>query len=257
MCIFCDGTCGLFVMCTGLLDIQCRYSDTDFQYVFHMHSVYMSLLWHWYGTCHILHDISNQDAQNALGMAVDNQDLHKTGEGPNKRVAVHGIPIIGGVRSKAFQREGAHESDLAGQGLVDAALSRLDFSAGVDIGRGFGGMVVRGAVRSWDVMVVMGSSRSPRTGSRPCRFDRRHPAVHPGPQHARQLSAHGYEPSCGKDRCVMLYISILLMSRSAGFGLDMYACVDELIGLWHVLAWRSVLVQCMHATSTGTLQLFL
>ena len=34
-----------------------------------MHAIYMSLLWHWYDTCHMLHDISNQDAQSAWDMA--------------------------------------------------------------------------------------------------------------------------------------------------------------------------------------------
>ena len=82
----------------------------------------------------MLHDISNQDAQSAWGMAVDNPDLLKTGEGSNKRVAVHGIPTIEGVRSKAFQREVGHESGLGSQGLVDMALAMLDFAAqGVDV----------------------------------------------------------------------------------------------------------------------------
>ena len=105
------------------------YSDTRMQYVFNMHAVYMSLLWHWYDTCHMLHDISNQDAQSAWDMAVDNPDLYKIGEGSNKRVAVHGIPTIEGVRSKAFQREVGHSSELGNQGLMVTALARLEFAA--------------------------------------------------------------------------------------------------------------------------------
>ena len=34
----------------------------------------------------------------------------------------------------------------------------------------------------------------------------------------------------------MFDVSIVLMSRSADFGLDVDARVDTLIGLWHVLA---------------------
>ena len=94
---------------------------------------------HLYDTCHILHDISNQDAEMAWNMALENPDLYKIGEGPNKRVAVHGIPTIEGVRSKGFQREVAHASDLGNQGLMDTALARLDFAAqGVDMSRDFG-----------------------------------------------------------------------------------------------------------------------
>ena len=60
---------------------------------------------------------------------MDNPDLYKIGEGSNKRVAVHGIPTILEVRSKAFQREVGHSSDLGSQGLVDTALARLGFAA--------------------------------------------------------------------------------------------------------------------------------
>ena len=90
----------------------------------------------------MLHDTSNQDAQSAWDMAVDNPDLYKIGEGSNKRVAVHGIPTIEGVRSKGFQREVAHASELGNQGLMDTALARLDFAAqGVYVGRDFGGVM--------------------------------------------------------------------------------------------------------------------
>ena len=90
----------------------------------------------------MLHDINNQDALDAWNAAQNNPDLMKVGEGPNKRVAVHGIPTIEGVRSKAFQREVGHESDLGSAGLMDSALARLDFvTQGVDIGRDFGGMM--------------------------------------------------------------------------------------------------------------------
>ena len=97
------------------------------QYVFNMHAVYMSLLSHWYDTCHMLHDISNQDAQIAWDMALENPDLYKIGEGSNKRVAVHGIPTVEGVRSKGFQREVG--SELGTQGLMVTALARLEFAA--------------------------------------------------------------------------------------------------------------------------------
>ena len=97
---------------------------------------------HLYDTCHILHDISNQDAEMAWNMALENPDLYKIGEGPNKRVAVHGIPTIEGVRSKGFQREVAHASELGNQGLMDTALARLDFAAqGVDMSRDFSGVM--------------------------------------------------------------------------------------------------------------------
>ena len=48
----------------------------------------------------------------------------------------------------------------------------------------------------------------------------------------------------------MFDVSIVLMSRSDDFGLDMDARVDTLIGLWHVLAWCSVLMQSTHTTTT-------
>ena len=44
----------------------------------------------------MLHDISNQEAQTAWDMALENPDIFKSGEGKNKRVAVHGIPKIEG-----------------------------------------------------------------------------------------------------------------------------------------------------------------
>ena len=117
------------------------YSDTHILYVFIMHAVYMSLFLHLYDTCHILHDISNQDAEMAWNMALENPDLYKIGEGPNKRVAVHGIPTIEGVRSKGFQREVAHASELGNPGLMETALARLDFATqGVDMSRDFGVM---------------------------------------------------------------------------------------------------------------------
>lgn len=106
-----------------------------------MHAVYMSLFLHLYDRCHILHDISNQDAEMAWNMALENPDLYKIGEGPNKRVAVHGIPTIEGVRSKGFQREVAHASELGNPGLMETALARLDFATqGVDMSRDFGVM---------------------------------------------------------------------------------------------------------------------
>ena len=90
----------------------------------------------------MFHDINNQEANEAWQAATNNPDLWKSGDGPNKRVAVHGIPRIEGVRSKAFQRELGHESDLGSSALMETALGRLDFGTqGVDISRDFGGVM--------------------------------------------------------------------------------------------------------------------
>ena len=102
----------------------------------------MSLLWHWSDTCHMLHDISNQEAKAAWDIALENTDIFKIGEGKNKRIAIHGIPSIEGLRAKTFQREVGHESALGEHGLLESALGRLDFaSQGVDMSRDFGGMM--------------------------------------------------------------------------------------------------------------------
>ena len=77
-----------------------------------------------------------------MGHGVDNPDLFKTSEGSNKSVAVHGIPAIEGVRSKAYKREVGHASDLGNQGFMDTAFASLDFAAqGVDMGRDFSGVM--------------------------------------------------------------------------------------------------------------------
>jgi len=90
---------------------------------------------------HVRTHVSNKDALVAWNAAKNNPDLYKTGEGPNKRVAVHGIPTIEGVKSKAFTRIVGHECDLGNQSLVDSARARLDFVAqGVDVGHDFGAM---------------------------------------------------------------------------------------------------------------------
>ena len=113
------------------------------QYVFQMCTSCMWLFC-FCDACHMLHvriDISNKDALVAWNAAKTNPDLYQTGEGPNKRVAVHGIPTIEGVRSKAFSRMVGQECELGTHSLVDAARARLDFVAqGVDLGHDFGGM---------------------------------------------------------------------------------------------------------------------
>ena len=135
----------------------------------------------------MLHDISNQEAQTAWDMALENPDIFKSGEGKNKRVAVHGIPTIEGLRAKTFQREVAHESALGEHGLMESALGRLDFaSQGVDMAHDFGGLMgdvfrpvlPSGTVRSWrswQRMVMMRPPKSPPSRLQSCRFDMRRP----------------------------------------------------------------------------------
>ena len=217
------------------------------QCVFHMHTVYMSLLWHWYDTCHMLHDISNQEAQTAWDMALENPDIFKSGEGKNKRVAVHGIPTIEGLRAKTFQREVAHESALGEHGLMESALGRLDFaSQGVDMTHDFGGLmgdVFRpgAAIGNSSVMAVMAANGHDATAKvtpeqvavMPLRYGAA-PST-PAPALHDRTEAPVMSPRSARIG-VMLDISIVLMPRSVDFGLYMYARVDAHIRLWHVLA---------------------
>ena len=192
----------------------------------------------------MLYDISNQDAQSSWDTAMDNPDFHKVGEGSNKRVAVHGVPTIEGVRSKAFQREVGHSSDLGSQGLMDTALARLDFAAQcVDMGRDFGGVMGEAfrpgsALGSSSVMGGDGGQTgvmltADQISAMPLRMSAPSPST-PAPPPA-DLKPMNMSPRAARigGLCLMFR---LLMSRSADFGLDVDARVDTLIGLWHVLA---------------------
>ena len=209
----------------------------------------MSLLWHWYDdACHMLHDISNQDALEAWHTAVNNPDLLKVGEGPGKCVAVHGSPTIEGVRSKAFQRELGHESDLGNAGLMASALARLDFVAqGVDIGRGLGGMMGEafrpGSALGSSVMGCHGGGHGVPTvtpgqlSAMPLRASAPSPAT-PTPT---LTSGHSPAPppmamSPGAARIGVLCWIFRSFCLGVPIWLDMYVCVDAFIWLWHALA---------------------
>jgi len=188
-------------------------------------------LWHWSDTCHMLHDISNQAAQTAWDMALENPDIFKSGGGKNKRCAVHGIPSIEGLRAKTFQREVGHESALGEHGLLESALGRLDFaSQGVDMSRDFGGMMgdafrPGAAIGNSSVMTATqgGDATAPVTeqqvASMPLRYAAA-PTTPATPALHDRTEASVMSPRSSRIG-VMLDISIVFMPRSVDFGLGM------------------------------------
>ena len=196
------------------------------------------------GLIHVTCYISNQEAQSAWDMALENPEIFKSGEGKNRRIAVHGIPTIEGLRAKTFQREVGHECALGEHGLMESALGRLDFaSQGVDMSRDFGGMMgdafrPGAAIGNSSVMAAHGHDATANVTQEQVAIMPLRYAAAPTPStpalHDR-TEATVMSPRSSRIG-VMLDISIVLMRRSVDFGLYMYARVDALIGLWHVLA---------------------
>ena len=183
------------------------------------------------GLIHVTCYISNQEAQSAWDMALENPEIFKCGEGKNRRIAVHGIPTIEGLRAKTFQREVGHESALGEHGLMESALGRLDFaSQGVDMSRDFGGMMgdafrPGAAIGNSSVMTATqgGDATAPVTEQQVASMPLRHAAAPTTP--ATPALHDRTEASVMSPRSsrigVMLDISIVLMPRSVDFGLGM------------------------------------